>query len=102
MRVNSTTLCTTVRLLVVRVPGQHPRAGVALLVRGPHQPPLPGTDLPNLPVPCTGLQVWKILCGYLPTGKSDEALRRKREEYNGYVNQYFNIKEEDIHKDTFR
>jgi len=46
--------------------------------------------------------VWKILCGYLPAGKQDEVLRRKREEYQGYVNQYFNNKEEDIHKDTFR
>lgn len=46
--------------------------------------------------------VWKILCGYLPAGKSDEVLKRKRDEYNGYVNQYFNNKEEDIHKDTFR
>jgi len=47
-------------------------------------------------------RVWKILCGYLPAGKSDEVLKRKRDEYNGYVNQYFNNKEEDIHKDTFR
>ena len=29
-------------------------------------------------------------------------MRRKREEYAGYVDQYFNNKEEDIHKDTFR
>ena len=29
-------------------------------------------------------------------------VRRKREEYAGYVDQYFNNKEEDIHKDTFR
>ena len=47
-------------------------------------------------------RVWKILCGYLPPGKSDEVVKRKREEYAGYVNQYFNNKEEDIHKDTFR
>lgn len=47
-------------------------------------------------------RVWKILCGYLPAGKSDDVLRRKREEYRGYVNQYFDNKEEDIHKDTFR
>jgi len=48
-------------------------------------------------------RVWKMLCGYLPTaGKSDQVLQRKREEYNGYVNQYFNNKDEDIHKDTFR
>ena len=46
--------------------------------------------------------MWKILCGYLPPGKSDEVVKRKREEYAGYVNQYFNNKEEDIHKDTFR
>ena len=47
-------------------------------------------------------RVWKMLCGYLPAGKSDQVLQRKREEYMGYVNQYFNSKEEDIHKDTFR
>jgi len=47
-------------------------------------------------------RVWKILCGYLPAGKSDEVLKRKREEYRGYVNQYFDNKEEDVHKDTFR
>lgn len=47
-------------------------------------------------------RVWKMLCGYLPAGKSDQVLQRKREEYSGYVNQYFNNKEEDIHKDTFR
>ena len=47
-------------------------------------------------------RVWKMLCGYLPAGKSDQVLQRKREEYIGYVNQYFNNKEEDIHKDTFR
>ena len=35
-------------------------------------------------------------------GKQDDVLTRKREEYQGYVNQYFNNKEEDIHKDTFR
>jgi len=48
--------------------------------------------------------VWKMLCGYLPAaaGKADLVLQRKREEYTGYVNQYFNNKEEDIHKDTFR
>jgi hypothetical protein len=48
--------------------------------------------------------VWKILCGYLPPakGKQDEVLARKRDEYQGYVNQYFNNKEEDVHKDTFR
>lgn len=47
-------------------------------------------------------RVWKMLCGYLPAGKSDQVLQRKREEYAGYVDQYFNNKDEDIHKDTFR
>ena len=31
-----------------------------------------------------------------------KVLQRKREEYAGYVDQYFNNKDEDIHKDTFR
>jgi len=49
-------------------------------------------------------RVWKILCGYLPAGGSDEVLQRKREEYRGYVNQYFDNKEEGDKgdKDTFR
>jgi len=53
---------------------------------------------------CYRTRVWKMLCGYLPAaaGKADLVLQRKREEYTGYVNQYFNNKEEDIHKDTFR
>jgi hypothetical protein len=52
---------------------------------------------------CLRSRVWKLLCGYLPAGgQADQVLKRKREEYTGYVNQYFNNKEEDIHKDTFR
>jgi len=49
-------------------------------------------------------RVWQILCGYQPAGRADEVVRRKREEYAGYVNQYFNNKEEDNkdNKDTFR
>ena len=47
-------------------------------------------------------RVWQILCGYQPAGRGEEVVRRKREEYAGYVDQYFNNKEEDIHKDTFR
>ena len=49
-------------------------------------------------------RVWQILCGYLPPGRGDEVVKRKREEYAGYVNQYFTNKdkEEDFHKDTFR
>jgi len=49
-------------------------------------------------------RVWKLLCGYLPPtpAKTQEVLQRKREEYSGYVDQYFDNKEEDIHRDTFR
>ena len=47
-------------------------------------------------------RVWQILCGYQPAMRGEEVVRRKREEYAGYVDQYFNNKEEDIHKDTFR
>jgi hypothetical protein len=46
-------------------------------------------------------QVWKMLCGYLPASKSEQVIQRKREEYAGYLSQYFDNKEE-IHKDTFR
>jgi len=47
-------------------------------------------------------RVWQILCGYQPAHRGEEVVTRKREEYAGYVDQYFNNKEEDIHKDTFR
>ena len=47
-------------------------------------------------------RVWQILCGYQPAHRGEEVVTRKREEYAGYVNHYFNNKEEDIHKDTFR
>ena len=47
-------------------------------------------------------RVWQILCGYQPAHRGEEVVRRKREEYAGYVDQYFNNKEQDIHKDTFR
>merc|ERR1711872_366628 len=45
-----------------------------------------------------------MLCGYQPPGRGEEVVKRRREEYQGYVNQYFNNKEGDSkdNKDTFR
>jgi len=49
-------------------------------------------------------RVWQMLCGYQPPARGEEVVRRRREEYQGYVNQYFNNKEGDSkdNKDTFR
>jgi len=49
-------------------------------------------------------RVWQMLCGYQPPGRGEEVVKRRREEYQGYVNQYFNNKEGDSkdNKDTFR
>ena len=49
-------------------------------------------------------KAWKILCGYLPgtTARQGEVLQRKQEEYNQYVKQYFQTKDQDIHQETYR
>ena len=48
--------------------------------------------------------MWQMLCGYQPPARGEEVVKRRREEYQGYVNQYFNNKEGDSkdNKDTFR
>lgn len=48
--------------------------------------------------------VWRILSGYLPTNfeRQDVTLKRKREEYWDYVEQYFHTRFEDQHQETFR
>ncbi len=55
-------------------------------------------------VPRVRPKAWKILCGYLPavSSRQQEVLARKQEEYNLYVTQYFQTKDQDIHQDTFR
>lgn len=49
-------------------------------------------------------KAWKILCGYLPgnAGRQEEVIQRKQEEYQRYVTQYFAIKDQDDHQDTYR
>jgi hypothetical protein len=47
---------------------------------------------------------WKILSGYLPTAadRRQETLERKRKEYFGYIEQYYETRYQDIHEETFR
>lgn len=49
-------------------------------------------------------KAWKILCGYLPgtLNRQEEAIVRKQEEYNQYVGQYFETKDQDVYLDTYR
>lgn len=48
--------------------------------------------------------VWKILSGYLPavSDRRQPTLERKRAEYFGFIEQYFNTKYRDQHQDTYR
>ncbi|KAI8782075.1 TBC1 domain family member 22B-like isoform X1 [Biomphalaria glabrata] len=47
---------------------------------------------------------WKILSGYLPTAadRRQETLERKRKEYFGYIDQYYETRYQDLHEETFR
>ncbi|KAG0726898.1 TBC1 domain family member 22B [Chionoecetes opilio] len=47
---------------------------------------------------------WRLLNGYLPANseRREETLRRKREEYWSFVDQYYGTRHEDLHQDTFR
>ncbi|CAL1533337.1 unnamed protein product [Lymnaea stagnalis] len=47
---------------------------------------------------------WKILSGYLPTAadRRQETLERKRKEYFGYIEQYYDTRYQDLHEETFR
>ncbi|CAG5118866.1 unnamed protein product [Candidula unifasciata] len=47
---------------------------------------------------------WKILSGYLPTAadRRQETLERKRKEYFGYIEQYYETRYQDLHEETFR
>ncbi|XP_045124049.1 TBC1 domain family member 22B-like isoform X2 [Portunus trituberculatus] len=47
---------------------------------------------------------WRLLNGYLPANseRREDTLRRKREEYWSFVDQYYGTRHEDIHQDTFR
>ncbi|XP_041347793.1 TBC1 domain family member 22B-like isoform X2 [Gigantopelta aegis] len=47
---------------------------------------------------------WKILAGYLPPNADRRAatLERKRKEYFGFIDQYYETRYNDMHEDTFR
>ncbi|KAK2184906.1 hypothetical protein NP493_249g08000 [Ridgeia piscesae] len=47
---------------------------------------------------------WKILSGYLPPSldRRQPTLERKRQEYYNFVEQYFDTRLQEVHKETFR
>ncbi|XP_062599309.1 TBC1 domain family member 22B-like [Saccostrea cucullata] len=47
---------------------------------------------------------WKILSGYLPASldRREPTLQRKRHEYFGFIEQYYDTRHQEIHQDTFR
>ncbi|XP_061187749.1 TBC1 domain family member 22B-like isoform X2 [Saccostrea echinata] len=47
---------------------------------------------------------WKILSGYLPAcvDRREPTLQRKRHEYFGFIEQYYDTRHQEIHQDTFR
>lgn len=49
-------------------------------------------------------KAWKVLCGYVPaiSGRQEEIIQRKQEEYKQYIVQYFQTKDQDIHQETYR
>ncbi|KAK6185173.1 hypothetical protein SNE40_007464 [Patella caerulea] len=47
---------------------------------------------------------WKILSGYLPASldRREETLERKRHEYFGFIEQYYDTRHQDTHSETFK
>ncbi|KAM5180294.1 TBC1 domain family member 22B isoform 1-T1 [Mantella aurantiaca] len=47
---------------------------------------------------------WRLLSGYLPANKErqQQILRRKRAEYFGFIEQYYDSRNEEHHQDTYR
>ncbi|KAM8975302.1 TBC1 domain family member 22B isoform 2-T2 [Pelodytes ibericus] len=47
---------------------------------------------------------WRLLSGYLPANKERRilTLQRKREEYFGFIEQYYDSRNEENHQDTYR
>ncbi|XP_066559505.1 TBC1 domain family member 22B isoform X2 [Amia ocellicauda] len=47
---------------------------------------------------------WRLLSGYLPANmeRRELVLRRKREEYFGFIEQYYDSRNDDNHRDTYR
>lgn len=47
---------------------------------------------------------WKLLSGYLPANaeRRESVLQRKRQEYFGFIQQYYDSRNEEHHQDTYR
>uniref|UniRef100_A0AAR2JK78 Rab-GAP TBC domain-containing protein n=1 Tax=Pygocentrus nattereri TaxID=42514 RepID=A0AAR2JK78_PYGNA len=47
---------------------------------------------------------WRLLSGYLPANmeRREQVLRRKREEYFGFIEQYYHSRTDEHHRDTYR
>ncbi|CAL1281908.1 unnamed protein product [Larinioides sclopetarius] len=47
---------------------------------------------------------WKLLSGYLPTclERRESFLQRRKEEYQSFVSRYYDIRNEDVHHETYR
>ncbi|XP_061815768.1 TBC1 domain family member 22A isoform X4 [Nerophis lumbriciformis] len=47
---------------------------------------------------------WKLLSGYLPANaeRRDNVLQRKRQEYFGFIQQYYDSRNDEHHQDTYR
>lgn len=47
---------------------------------------------------------WRLLSGYLPANRErrEQVLQRKREEYFGFIEQYYDSRAEEPHRDTYR
>ncbi|XP_043944313.1 TBC1 domain family member 22A isoform X4 [Protopterus annectens] len=47
---------------------------------------------------------WKLLSGYLPANvdRRESTLQRKRQEYFGFIEQYYNSRNDEDHKETYR
>lgn len=47
---------------------------------------------------------WRLLSGYLPanTERREQVLQRKREEYFGFIEQYYDSRTDEPHRDTYR
>ncbi|XP_035208456.1 TBC1 domain family member 22B-like isoform X2 [Stegodyphus dumicola] len=47
---------------------------------------------------------WKLLAGYLPTclERRKSFLQRRKEEYQSFISRYYDIRNEDVHHETYR
>lgn len=71
----------------------------------------PNTDLDELRKlswsgvpPSVRATTWQLLCGYLPPNIDwrEETLQRKRQEYRNFIERYYPMRNDLLHKDTFQ